>query len=164
MIDEAAYDQAVQDCFTGDMCRDCSNCVASPAYGGRCCFGEAYNVADRECRDCYHRSECSQVYHGVARRPAQVTIRRPIVTSGQPLIGPRHAPVSNITARAVPLPSRSQGALLPTAVHRTPPVPVKEEVQVREPFLKRLGRVAGWGAVEGGLQMMLNFFQRNRPE
>jgi hypothetical protein len=163
MSDDMAYDQAVHDCFMGESMRDCANCIASPAYGGRCCFGELYDIGDKECRDCLHRTECSQVYHGsvAPQRSVRLSLHRPIV--GGPTIntGARRIPIG---PRPVATPTRNTTNLIPTAVHRTPPVLVKEEQQTQEPFFRRLGRVTGWGMIEGGLQMALNFFQRNRPE
>jgi hypothetical protein len=158
MNNDDLYNQAVHECFMGDVQRDCMQCMASPDHGGKCCFGQAYNPIDKECRDCLHRSECSSQYHGVPS--SRINIRRPIpqYSYQQPI---RRVPVTPVvnTHSAV----RQTTNLIPTAVHRTPPSIQKEELVI-EPFMKRLGRVTGWGMVEGGLQMALNFFQRNRPE
>ena len=164
MSDDVAYDQAVHDCFMGEAMRDCANCIAAPNFGGRCCFGEMYDISDKECRDCLHRMECANVYHGtVPQRSVRLnTFRRPIVNNPNIGLNSRRIPIAG--ARPSVMPARNPANLIPTAVHRTPPVLVKEEQQTPEPFFRRLGRVTGWGMVEGGLQMALNFFQRNRPE
>lgn len=164
MTDDEMYNQAVEECFTGDVPRDCDNCIASPQHGGRCCFAEAYNPVDKECRDCLHRPSCAAHFHGSIGSTSRVTLRRPSVYAQPSPV--RRVPITN-TPPIVRQASNQPPNLIPTTVHRTPAARPKEEklaVRTEEPFMKRLGRVTGWGMVEGGLQMALNFFQRNRPE
>ena len=156
MTQSDLYDQTIQECFMGEVYRDCNGCVASPAQGGRCCFGEAYNAADKECRDCIHRSECSATQYGTTVHSPRVTLRRPMP---QPM-APRRIPVTG------PQPiNRPVGNLIPNTVNRAPVTAMAPTIETSpEPFMRRLGRVTGWGMIEGGLQMALGFFQRNRPD
>jgi hypothetical protein len=148
--------EVVRECFNGDRERNCSLC---PAYHGTprreitCCFGgEEYNPADKECRDCLHEESCSE----------ESAIPQPIPAS-------RYARTSYSSGRRSVVPKRgSQG--LPIVGQGAPTIQPQKTaaqplvVQPEMTFIQQVGLHAVWGAVEGTLGMLLNFFQNRRPD
>ena len=161
------HDRAVAECFDphngGD--RDCDNCLACPDNGGGCCFAEKHQYGDKECRECIHESDCASVVHGHGHhQPA------PKERSGRVLLR-RGAVTQKGSNRLVSINKqrREKKTLLARNPNRTPaqqrPEVIEETDEAVAPtFVERLGRHVGWGMAEGGLQMALDFFTRNRPD
>lgn len=158
--------QLVQECFGGDCDRQCSYCEAHHSRAGICCFGHKYDCDDEECRACIHEYSCSREYESLIeeqqpRRRVVVNAVRPRPTPGynspRPVYanGPRHQ-------RAV-VPYRhsdSMGRLL-EQFPQEPRMPMEWKDETN--FFGQLSTVVGWGMVEGGLELALDFFRRRRP-
>lgn len=146
-------ERLVRECFdSGAVGEYCDDCIAHPDNDPpdfECCFGTKHEYNDDVCRRCDHSLKCSRLTHG--RSPRRVLVRS------------RQKPS---TSNSLQIRSDPAKALLPDVV-QTPsnrtPVQVRQEEE-EEPFVNRLLRVTGWGMIEGGLQMALSHFQKNRPK
>jgi len=163
-------DMLVRDCFHGRRERECETC---PAYQDKCCFGESHQYGDEDCDNCIHEDECSQVTHGYRRAPSRssvqasrprssiVNLRRGTSSSTATQSGQRRVIVrKQQSSKSISIPSRSSRPLQsqPDIVNRTTALAPQEE-----PFAKRLGKITLWGMIMGGLQMILDFVEGNRP-
>jgi len=147
--------RVIRNCFNNNTVgEDCDDCLAHPSNDPdehECCYGSQHEHNDKECRACEYETNCSRLTHG--RSPAQ---RRIITRSST-----RKSTSFQLRRKN---PRRNTESLLvdETPCNRTPVEELPEEAE--ETFMKRLSRVTGWGMIEGGLQMALSFFQKNRPE
>lgn len=133
----------VQECFDGTRYRSCQTCAAYHKNGGICCFGHRYEDNDDSCRSCQYTFPCRQetmVWSSQSRNPH---VFRPSNSSN-------HVPISK---------SSSREPLLKEKAH----VVSSENDDDGKSFAKQLGMRALWGAVEGALEMVLNFFRTKRP-
>lgn len=141
--------RVIADCFdNGTVGEDCDDCMAHPSNDPEdaCCYGSEHEYHDKTCTRCPHENDCAQLTHGITSRSSR-TIRRP----------------SKLRLRSRR--TKNESLIAPSPVNRTPKQTVQEgDMDTEEAFMKKLGRATGWGMIEGGLQMALDFFQRNRPK
>lgn len=149
----------VSQCFArGTVGEDCDDCFCHPSNDGICCYGEEHSYTDSHCRSCEYENKCKKLTHGVTSRSRST--RRVSASSnvGRSKMRKRRLQrKTDSTEPLIQLPSRNR-----TLEETDSEAPV--HVDYQEPFMTRLGRLVGWGMIEGGLQMALSFFQRNRPE
>jgi len=150
-------EQIVAHCFDyGTVGEGCDDCPAHPnnATEFECCFGTKHEFNDTDCRRCEYEGQCSKLTHGRShtRIPKRIVVRS------------RTRPTTSYSLQKTGVDQSKP--LIPDVVeaprNRTSVQEHQEEFE--EPFVNRLMRKTGWGMIEGGLQMALSFFQKNRPE
>lgn len=138
---DARQKRKILDCFNGNVDRDCDVCQAHNSRGGKCCFGLKWEEDDEQCTDCIHYEDCGEAMAEAELYPRsrRVSLRRTTPVS-------RRVPIN----RNVPAP----------APRARPTVDIIDNVH--ETMLQRLAKDALWGAAEGALHMMHDFFRTRR--
>lgn len=132
--------QLVQECFDGTSNRHCESCAANYKVGGICCFGHRYEDQDDSCRTCQYKAPCR--YETVSFLNRNKVHSPPIQPTYQDhrFTKPENRPIIQVSS------SQNRSVETDTKV-----------------FARQLGKHAVWGAVEGALEMVLNFFRSRRP-
>jgi len=138
---DARQKRKIIDCFNGNVDRDCDVCQAHYSRGGKCCFGVKWEEDDQQCVDCIHFEECGDAMAEAEAYPRsrRVSLRSPTTRVS------RRVPI-NRSAPAVP--------------RARPTVEIIDNIE--ETMLQRLAKDALWGAAEGALSMMHEFFRTRR--
>jgi hypothetical protein len=143
--------RVIHECFrSGSVGESCDDCPAHPANGGPCCFGMDHEEDHEDCQDCDYESECARLTHGHSPK-RRIPIRR------------RNLPIAHPQVRRTSEPLLDSNPGHRTVVRRRQEEDEIEQRETPEQFINKLIEVTGWGMVEGGLQMALSYFQRNRP-
>lgn len=147
--------EVIEECFEqGCVGEDCDDCIAHPSNDpeDECCYGTSHEYHDKQCRRCEYEKDCARLTHGRSSTRNKLKLRTRS-TSSTRLKKRRKAD--------------DDEPLLETKVkssNRKRTTDEEAQEGEEEVFMKRLARVTGWGMIEGGLQMALSFFQKNRPD
>lgn len=159
--------EIIDRCFDGLDPIDCEACPLHLENGGECCIG-TYEPKNTACMACIHEAECigqtndrnSAARRAPSRAVSRTSLRIPgasraSATSRQPLArqpAPERTPV-----RA--LKHQNDRLLAPAEDYGYEPIDVAADA----PFIKKFGLRAAWGAMEGALELSLDFFRTRRP-
>ena len=173
---EYSVKQAVRECHYGERERDCERC---PAHHTRahlqrgsdddyvCCFGEKHDPHDSVCQNCIHQEDCEEEtrennavssYRPPSAYRGGSSVRRNIVSRQGRKSLPIYGQSSVSRYRADEDEDEVEEVIQPQRVSGVQRVEVDHM-----PFPKQVGVHAAWGAAEGALGMVLNFFQNRRP-
>jgi hypothetical protein len=167
-VNEYQIRSRVEDCFSGEIPRECDTCPARDM-PEHCCFGDQYDDYDyNHCQKCIHRDDCRAEYFArEARRPLKtvtsgVAVRQPLAARGITTTQ-RPSRVRMSTAnRAVAEPMGQQGVAFPA----TPPVIQPHSAatgSIPASFDKgtarEVGKGAVWNALRGIFYYVSEFFR-----
>ena len=135
--------EIVDACFQGLMPRDCDTCPLSPTNGGRCCFGEKYDIRDAGCvNQCIHRDDCREL--SLESAPATTwRYQRPRPVSRSYTSSSYRQPVS-VRSAATPAVARVSAGT------------------EQQSGWERFGKDTVWGALEGLWKAGYDFFRTRR--
>ena len=147
--------EIIDRCFSGTDPRDCESCPIHKENGGDCCIG-TYESDNSTCLSCIHEATCIKQTGALerAQRTPQRSIRLPVVRN------PVRKPIAAPEIRRVGSRQEEPGRLLaPTDDYGYSPIDVGEDATM----LQKVGWRAGWGAMEGAVEMLGDFFRTRRP-
>lgn len=150
----------VDDCFNGEIPRECDTCPARDD-PGKCCFGDQYDDHDhKHCQQCIHRDDCrAEFFTREARKSVRavtsgVSVRQPLAArqlSSTPRLTSTRTRTTSTANRAVAAPMGQQGVAFPA----TPPVIQPQNAatgSIPASFDKSTAREVGKGAVWNALR------------